>query len=118
MKKALFFVAALVLAASVNAQHVEKINLQLKSYRLDTLRVHYVNNPSGMLTELQYIQAAQKEDDKTLKAIAKELKQENDYAQSMGKYAKTAASNFKSIEKGYTNEQKSLKKMRDVAADQ
>lgn len=118
MKKVLTLAAILIAAISASAQHVNPINFELTKFQLDSLRAKYVNDPANLLIQLQGIDDAQKRDANTLKDLQKELKQEKQYAKNLATYAKAAASNYKQLQKNEESNQKSIKKMRDVASDQ
>ncbi|MBO7501834.1 MAG: hypothetical protein J6T32_01305 [Paludibacteraceae bacterium] len=118
MKKVLTLAAIMIAAISANAQHVNPINFELTKFQLDSLRAKYVNDPANLLIQLQGIDDAQKRDANTLKDLQKELKQEKQYAKNLATYAKAAAGNYKQLQKNEESNQKSIKKMRDVASDQ
>jgi len=118
MKKTLLLVAVTTIALGMNAQHVSKVDIQLTKYNIDSLHTAYVNNPTGILLQLEIIKDAQEVDAQKLKDVNKELNQEKDYAKSLDKYVSSAISNCKSTKKNFESNKKNLQKMRDVAADQ
>ena len=108
MKKIFLFAAAMMAAVAMNAQKVAPLPELSAQFQLDTMRVIYANNPTGMLAELQTLQEATKADAQMLKDAAKQLKEETAYSKSLAKYAKTGLKELKNLQKSYTDEQKAL----------
>lgn len=113
MKKVMLLAAVIVAALSINAQHVVPVSLNLTEYKLDSLRVQYVNDPVGYLAQLQQVEIAQKQDADELKSLQKQLKDEKNFAKERAGLLKDADKVLKQLEKDTQSSNKALISLRN-----
>lgn len=118
MKKSILVLAALAMSLGLSAQHVTKLNIELVSITLDSMRTQYADNLPMYKSELQRIQEVQDAYKKDLNNAAKELKEEKSYAKDVAAYLKQKESTYTTLQKLYTNEQDKLTDMRDAIEKQ
>ncbi len=115
MKKFSFFVAALALCVSMQAQHVSPLNISLLDFSLDSLRTQYGDNAPMYRAELERIQDIQEANDKSLSQANKELKDEKAHAKDLAAYLKERESSLKNLQKAFESEQKALAALQSSA---
>lgn len=111
MKKLFLFAAVLCAALTMQAQHANPLDSLSTNFQLDSMRVRFSDNPSGMVAALQVLQTSLDADDKMLKAAQKQIKDEQTYAKSLENYLKNATGALDNLKKSFEGNLKGLEKI-------
>lgn len=96
MKKSIILAFAVMLTASLSAQHVSPVTFSLTTFNLDSLRKQYQGQ--SYMMELQRLDKLMKDDTKQLKDAQNQLKAEQDYYKQMSTFADKAESSIKNMQ--------------------
>lgn len=111
MKKLGIIVASLAFCATIHAQHVTPLNINLMDFSLDSLRIVYATDAPMYRAELERIQNVQDANDKAIAQARRELKDEKAHAKDVAAYLKERESAIMSLQKACETEQKALANM-------
>lgn len=111
MKKIGFIFASVALCATLNAQHVTPLTINLPDFSLDSLRTVYAADAPMYRAELERIQNVQDANEKAISQARRELKDEKTHAKDVAAYLKERESAITNLQKACETEQKALANM-------
>lgn len=117
MKKILLFAATLVVAMSLNAQHVTPLKVKMVEVRLDSLRALYTDK-SEYLVQLQHLELDMNGNAESLKQAHRQLDDEKAYSKCIADYVKYATKVLKTYEKGCKDNINDLRDMQKTIDNQ